>query len=139
VNPELEPRAEAQRPQDPQVVLLKSPVGVPYRADQLVLEVVCAMERIAPLVPDRVVRDGVDREVATRQVVHQRHAEFHHRVPAVGLDVLAEGGDFVLALLLVQHGHGTVLDPHRHRALEQSPHLGRRRRCREIEIMILDP
>src|SRR3989441_7713880 len=56
VDPELEPRAEAQRPQDPQVVLLKPPVGVPHRANQLVLEVLGAVERIAPLVPDRMVR-----------------------------------------------------------------------------------
>jgi len=76
-----------------------------------VLEVVGAVERIAPLVPDRVVRDGVDREVPAREVVHQRHPELHHGVPAVGLDVLAERGDLVLAILLVEHGDGTVLDP----------------------------
>ena len=139
MDPEVEPRAEAQRAQDPQVVLLEPPVGVPHRADQLVLEVVGAVERIAPLVSNRVIRDRVDGEIPARQVVHQRDPELHDRVPPVGLDVLAERGDLVLAVLLVEHGDGAVLDPHRHGALEQPLHLAGRRRGRQVEVMILDP
>src|SRR6267378_1213439 len=138
VDPELEARAEAQRPQNPQVVFLEPPVGVPHRADQLVLEIVGAVKRIAPFVPDGVVRDGVDREVPARQVIHQRHAELHHRVPPVGLDVLAERGDLVLAVVLVEHRNGAMLDSHRHRALEQPAYLAGRRRGRQVEVVILD-
>src|SRR5207247_6863526 len=62
-----------------------------------------------------------------------------YRVLPFGLDVLAERGHLVLAVLLVEHGDGAVLDPHRHGALEQPLHLAGRRRGRQVEVMILDP
>src|SRR2546427_424275 len=138
VNPELEPRAEAQRPQDPQVILLKAPVGVAHGADQLALQVRRALEGILPAVRDGVVGDRVDRVVAPREIVHQRDAELHHGVPAIRPDVLAERRHLMGRAALVQHRDRTVLDPHGNRALEQAAHLVRRRRGRQIEIVVLE-
>src|SRR5207302_3767424 len=56
----------------------------------------------------------------------------------ISLDVLADCGDLVLAVLLVEHRDGAVLDAHRHRALEQAAHLVGRRRRRQVEVVILD-
>src|SRR3989454_86352 len=138
VNPEPEPRAEAQRPQDPQVVLLEAPVRVAHGANQLVLQVRGTLEGVLPAMRDRVVGDCIDREVAPREIVHQRDAELHHRVAAVGPDVLAKRRHLVGRVALVQHRDRAVLDPHGDRALEQAAHLVRRRRRREIEIVVLE-
>src|SRR3989441_4513059 len=138
VNPELKPRAEAQRPQDAQVILLKAPVGVAHGADQLALQVRRALEGILPAVRDGVVGDRVDRVVAPREIVHQRDAELHHGVPAIRPDVLAERRHLMGRAALVQHRDRTVLDPHGNRALEQAAHLVRRRRGRQIEIVVLE-
>src|SRR5256885_4043104 len=78
VNPKLEARAESKRAQNPQIVLLEPPIGVADRADQLLGEVLLPLKRVPPLVPDRMIRDGVDRKVAPREVIHQGHAKLHH-------------------------------------------------------------
>src|SRR5205823_7814480 len=90
MNAKFEARAEAQPPQNPQVILLKSPVGIADRADQLLREVLLALKGIAPFVTDRMIGDRIDREVAARQIIHQGDAEFHDGMPAVGLNILAE-------------------------------------------------
>ena len=138
MNPKLEPGTEAQAPQDPQVVLLKPPVRVADGADQPVLEVVRAVERVTPLVPPGVVGDRVNSEVAPGQVVHQRYAKLHYGVPPVGLDVPPERGDFVRPVVPVQHRDRAVLDPHRDGALEELPDLGGRRGGREVEVVVLE-
>ena len=116
MDPELEARAEPQRAQNPQIVLLKPPVGITDGTDQLLLEILLALEGITPLVPDRMIGDGVDGKVAPRQVVHERHAELHHRVAAICLDILPKGRDLVRLIVRVEHSHGAVLDSHRHGA-----------------------
>src|SRR2546427_768449 len=47
---------------------------------------------------------------------------------------LAEGGDLVQPVVLVEHADRPVLDPHRHRALEQLAHHVGRRRGRQVEL-----
>src|SRR5438132_10775832 len=84
------------------------------------------------------VGDRVDREVAPGEVVSERDAELHYGVPAVGADVPAERGDLVGPLVPVEYRHRAVLDPHRHRTLEQAPHVLRRRRRGEIEVVVLE-
>ena len=139
MNAEVEPRAEAQPAQDAQIILLKSPVGIADRADQLLREVLLALKGIAPFVADGMIGDGVDREVASRQVVHEGHAEFHDGMPAVGLDVLTEGCDLVRLIGRIEDRDGPMRDADGHRALEQLLHLGRRGRGREVEVAILEP
>src|ERR1051326_5328739 len=138
VDAEVEARAEAQRPQDPEIVLLEPPVRVAHRANQLLSQVVRALEGVAPLVADRMVGDRVDREVAAREVVGERDAELHHGVPAVGADVPAERGDLVGPVVPVEHRDGAVLDPHGNGALEQAPHCVRGGGGREIEVVVLE-
>src|SRR5213076_172986 len=55
------------------------------------------------------------------------------------LQVPAERGDFVRPVVPVQHGDRAVLDAHRDGALEELAHLLRRRRGREIEVVVLEP
>src|SRR5207302_7958453 len=46
MNTKFEARAEAQPAQNPQVILLKAPVGIAHRADQLLREVLLALKGI---------------------------------------------------------------------------------------------
>ena len=138
MDPELKTRAEPQGAQNPQIVFLKPPVGIADGADQLLREVLLPLKGIAPLVPDRMVGDGIDREIAPRQVVHQRDAELDDGVPAVGVNVLPKGRDLVRLIGAIEHRDRAVFDPHRHGALEDLLHLGRRRRGGEIEVVILE-
>src|SRR6185437_972255 len=50
VNPELEPGAEAQGPQDAEIVLLEAPVGIAHGANHMGVEVCAAIEGVFPLV-----------------------------------------------------------------------------------------
>src|SRR5437016_14451950 len=50
VDAKFETRAEAQRAQNPQIVFLKPPVGIADRTDELLVEILLALEGIAPLV-----------------------------------------------------------------------------------------
>src|SRR6267378_3078375 len=138
MDPELEARAESQCAQDPQIVFLKAPVGIADRADQLLAEVLLALKRVAPLVRDRVVGDGVDRKVPARQVVHERHAELNHGVASIGLNVLAKRRDFVRLIGGIEHRHRAMLDPHWHGALEHFLDFRGRRRRGEVEIVVLE-
>jgi hypothetical protein len=138
MDPEVEARAEAQRAQDPEVILLKPPIGIADRPDQLLVQVLGTLERVLPGVPDRVVGNRVDREVPACEVVHQGHAELHHGVAAVGADVLAKRRDFMGLVRPIEHGHRAVFDPHGHRALEQTPDLGRRGRGGEIKVVVFE-
>ncbi len=64
------------------------------------------------------VGNGVDREIPPGQVVHERHAEFHHRMTPVRLNVLPERRDLVRPVGGIEHRDGAVLDADRHRAPE---------------------
>src|SRR5205085_7509024 len=55
MDPELEARAEPQRSQNAQIVFLKPPVGITDGTDQLLLEILLALEGVTPLMPDRVI------------------------------------------------------------------------------------
>ena len=90
------------------------------------VEVVPPAERVAPLVPQRMVGDGVDGEVAAGEILVQRDAVGHDGVAAVGGDVAAEGGHLVQHAPAVEHADGAVLLAHRRRAAEQRGHLCRR-------------
>src|SRR5207253_7518162 len=63
--------------EDPEVVLAKPLLGFAHRAHRAALEVGAAAERIAPLVAQRVVRDGVDGEVPAGQILVERRSEEH--------------------------------------------------------------
>ena len=84
------------------------------------------------------IRDGIDREVAAGEVIHQGHAEPDHGVAPVRLDILPERRDLVRSAPRVEHRDGAVLDPHRHGALEQPADFLGRRGGGEIEIVVLE-
>src|SRR5256885_1570314 len=65
---EPEPRGEARRPQDPQLVLVEPSVRRPDRPDEPAHEVVAAADEVVRLLGDRVPEDAVDREVAPLRV-----------------------------------------------------------------------
>ncbi len=94
---EVEPGREAQRPENPEVVLPETRLRLAHRADQLRFDVHRSVERVAPFVPQRMMGDRVDGEVAAGEVVLEGHAVLHHGVAAVGAHILAEGRDLVVS------------------------------------------
>ena len=73
------------------------------------LEVGASVERVAPLVAEGMVGDGVDGEVPAGQILVQRDAIVHHRMAAVGDDVAAKRGHLVQHAPPVQHADRAVL------------------------------
>src|SRR5256885_12205824 len=57
----------------PYTTLFRSRVA--HRADELLAQVLGAVERVAPLVPHRMVGDRVDREVAPGEIVRERNPD----------------------------------------------------------------
>ena len=83
--------------------------------------------------------DRVDGEVAARQVLVQRDAESDLGVATVGRDILPERGDLVGAVLVVEDGHGPVLDSDRHGAAEQRLDFRWRRGGRDVDDGVGQP
>jgi hypothetical protein len=86
---------KANRPQRTEPILTHPRLGVADRANDTALEVRAAAVRVAHRVATRVVGNGVDREVAARQIVVQGRAELHNCVSSVGAHVPPEGRDLV--------------------------------------------
>ena len=82
----------------------------------------------------RMIGEGVDGEVAPGQVVLERDAVLHDRVPAVGLDVLAEGRHLVQQPLPVEHAHRAEPEPDRHGTRKEPQDLLRPRRGGDVEV-----
>jgi len=95
-----------ESPEDPQVVFPKALERHAYSTDHSGLEIGQAAEPVPPLVPERLISNRVDGEIAPGEVLVERCPVFHHRVPTVGRNIFAERGDFVM----------TPASPHRHRA-----------------------
>jgi hypothetical protein len=124
VDLELEPGREPERPEDPEVVLAEPLRRIADRPDQPPVQVAGSVERVTPLVPQRVVGDRVDGEVAPGQVVVQRGTEFHDRMAAVRRHIAPEGGDLVVASAGA-HRHGAEPLADRHGVAEQPlDHVG---------------
>ena len=90
--------------------------------------------RVAPLVPQRVIGDGVDGEVAAGEILVERSAVLDHGMAPVGADVAPEGGDLVHHVRPVDHADRAVLHPDRRGAPEEPLHILRPRRGGEVEI-----
>ena len=89
---QIEARRESERAQHPQVVFGKSAIRIADSAENAAFEVVTAAEGVAELAGQGIPGDRVDREVATRKVFVERHAEANIGVSAVGGYVGAKGG-----------------------------------------------
>ena len=131
---EPESRREAQRPEDAEVVLAEPLGRHADRPQERAVEIAAAVERIAPLVPERMVGDGVHGEIAARQVLVERDAVGHDGVAAVGDHVPAEGGHLVQHAPAVEHADGAVLLADRGRPPEQRGDLRRRGRGGEVVV-----
>src|SRR6185295_11321340 len=129
-----EPRREPERAQDPEVVLSESLRRIAHRAQHAALEIIRAAERIAPLMSQRMVGNGVDGEVAPGEIVIQRHSVRNHCVTAVGRNVAAESGNLVHRPVTVEHADGTVLESNRSRATKQRLNLLRRGGSGEVVV-----
>src|SRR5439155_3136928 len=88
---ELEARRESDRTQRAQPILPHARIRVANGADDAARKIGATLEGIAQLITRRGVRDGVDREITTRQILVEGRAELHLGVPAIGLDVAAKG------------------------------------------------
>jgi hypothetical protein len=86
-------------------------------------------------VADRVPRDGVEREVATSQVVVDFPRELDDGVPAERLDVATERRDLVHDTVGRQHADRAVLDADGHRAAEDAAHLLGSRARRQVPVV----
>ena len=84
IHGEPEPGREADRAENAKVVLAEPLRRVAHGPHHPAPQIHLALKRVAPLVPKRMVRDGVDREVAAGEIVVERDAEADHRMPAIG-------------------------------------------------------
>jgi hypothetical protein len=134
IDRKVEAGGEAQGAQNPEIVFLKSLRRISHRPDQLSLEVPLALEGVPPLVPERMIGNGIDREVAPGQVILQRHPVCHHGVTSIRGHVAAEGGDLVQLSAMVENPHRTVLHAYRDRAAKEPLHLFRRGRRSDVMI-----
>ena len=123
IDGKLKPRAESKCPQDSEIVFGKPLCWIAYRPDQSAFQVLLAAKGISPLVPKRVIGNGIDGEVASSQIVVERDAVLDHCVPAIGGYVPAEGGDLVQYPIAIQHAHGSILDANRHGSGKEALHL----------------
>src|SRR4029077_9798919 len=118
VDPEPEPGRKAERPENAEIVLAKALGRLADRANDTGLQVGGPVERVAPLVAQGMIRNGVDGEIAPREIVLERDTTVRDDgVAAVGADVPAEGRDLVQHALSVEHTDGAVLEPHLDRSL----------------------
>ena len=92
-----------------------------------------AAEGVAELAGQRIPGDRVDREVATRKVLVERHAEANIGVSAVGGYVGAKGGHLD-RLVRLPHAHRAVLDPDRVRPREELLHARREGVGRDVPV-----
>ena len=127
---------KAEEAQDAKVILADARLGDADEADPPGREIGDASGRVV----ERAVgggRKGVDREVAPFGVPPEVASEPHHRVPAVGLDVLTQRRDFERQAA-IEHRDRAMREPGRDGAQPGalgSSHdgLGQRRR-REIDV-----
>ena len=73
-------------------------------------EVRTAAERITHAQRLRMHGDGVDREIAAREVLVERGAEAHDGVATVGFHIVPERRDFMQGAVTVEHANGAELD-----------------------------
>src|SRR5262249_35601307 len=75
------------------------------------LEILLSAEGIKSLIEGCRVGNGVDREVASREVLLQRRTELDFRMPSVGANVPAERRHFVHPPISVQYANRSKVDP----------------------------
>ena len=134
IDREAEARGKTQASEDAEIVLPEALGGITHRADRPALQVGAPIEGIAPLVPQRVIGDGVDREVTAGEIVVKRDAVRHDRVPPVRGHVPSEGGHLVEHSAPVEDAHRAVLLADRSGVAEKAHDLRGRRRGGEIEV-----
>ena len=119
-------------------VLAHASVRVAHRAHDPRVQVALAAERVAQLVAPGRIGDRVDREVASRQVVVERHAEFDDRVAPVRLHVAAERRHLVHRAFAIEHANRSELDADRNRPARTKylAHFVRGRRRRQIPVEV---
>ncbi len=121
LQPELP--GEAERAQDPQVVLREAVGRRPDRAQPAGVQIGQAGVRIAQLPGGGLPGQGVEGEVAAGEVLLERVRELDHGVAAGGLHVAAEGGDLVEHVVLAEDADGAVLYADGDGAAEEAAHL----------------
>ena len=137
IDREPEPRGEANPAERAQPILAHARVRVARpRARACALEIAPSAERVAQLVERRRVGDGVDREVAPRQILVERGAELHLGVPSVGLHVAPKRRHLVHHAGAVEHADRPELDADRNRAPCPNTRRTSIRRGRRREIPI---
>ena len=101
-------------------------------------QISASTEWIAELIARRRVRDGVDGEVASREVFVERRTELDLGVPAIGLDVAPERRHLVQRPFAIEHSDRSELNADRNRApfAEDRPHLIGCCRGREVPIQM---
>ena len=96
-----EPRRKAHRPQHPQFVLLKPPLGITDGANDFGVEVFASADKVEHLTADRIEHHAVYGEVAAGHVLPRIRTEVHFvGMTAIRVaEIAAEGGDFHSARL----------------------------------------
>ena len=103
---------ESRRPKHAKTILRKSLLRISDRAQNFLLEIFPAFERIDDQPGNWVDRDGVEREIAPREVGRDVTHEMHGvGMPAVRIRGLATQRGDLVAFSVMQHGHGAVRDP----------------------------
>ena len=126
LDPEAEPARETKRPQDPQVVFPEPCDRIPDRPENAALEIGPPLEWVAEPPVERVPRNGVDREVAPREILVERIREGDDRMAAARLDIPPEGCDLVEPSSPVEDADGPVGHAHGDRPAKERLHLRRR-------------
>ena len=99
------------RPQHPQGVLGKAPIGLPHAPDESGLQVLLPAETIDNC-PVRPKRHGVDGKIPAGQILGQPHIKGHRiGVPSVGIAPLPAEGGHLHRPVLRQDGDRSMLDP----------------------------
>src|ERR1043166_6949364 len=135
---EVEAGGEPQGAERSQAVLTHPRARVTHRAQNPAIEVGPAAEWVARLVAARREGNRVDREVPTREVLLERHAELHLGMSAVSANVPAEGRDFVHHPIGIEHADSSEFDSHRNRSpiAEDLSHLLRSGGSRKVPVQM---
>ena len=134
----LERRHEARGAQHAQAVLGEAGGGIPHGPQDLLLEIREAAERVDQAVGEHVVRDGVDGEIAARQVVLDVVDEVHGvGASAVRVGRLPAQRRHLIGAAVEQHRHRAVLDARRNHAAKEPHDLFRSRAGRDVPVVLL--
>jgi hypothetical protein len=131
---EAEAAGEPDGAERAQAILAQARRRIAHRPHDAPGQISEAVERIVEHASRGAEGDGVDGEVAPREVVVQRRAELHLGVAPVGAHVATEGRHLVHHAVAVEHADRAELDALRHRAAEEAAHDVRRRRRGQVPV-----